>query len=97
MQEQDCPYRRMILVCLNERPEAEPSCGARRSKAVADAIKQAVNERGLKGEVRVTKTHCLGLCEHGPNVMVFPEGKLFSGVRVLDVPALVERFAKTEI
>lgn len=96
MNESSLPFDRLILVCLNERPGGEPACGGRGSKAIADGLKNGVNERGLKGQVRVTKTHCLGLCELGPNVMVFPDGKLFSGVGPGDVPALLDRFAKAK-
>ncbi|MEK7468886.1 MAG: (2Fe-2S) ferredoxin domain-containing protein [Planctomycetota bacterium] len=91
------PFRRMFLICLNERPEGEASCGERGSKAVADAIKQGVNDVGLKGQVRVTKTHCLGLCQLGPNVVVYPEGTLLSGVTPADVPAILEKYAKAEV
>ncbi len=87
----------MFLICLNERPEGEASCGERGSKAVADAIKQGVNDVGLKGQVRVTKTHCLGLCQLGPNVVVYPEGTLLSGVTPADVPAILEKYAKAEV
>ena len=57
-------------------------------REIADALKKAVEEAGLKGKIRVTKTLCLGFCEQGPNVMIFPEGKLLSGVRPEDVPAM---------
>lgn len=91
------PFKRMLLVCLNERPAGEPSCGGRGSKAIVDAIKGGVNDLGLKAQVRVTKTHCLGLCAQGPNVVVYPEGTLLSGVAPADVPAILEKYAKPEV
>lgn len=91
-----CPFNKMFLVCLNERPAGEPSCGGRNSKPVAEALKKLVNDRGLKGKIRVTKTHCLGLCELGPNIIVYPEGTLFSGVTPADVPAILDQCVKPE-
>ncbi|KAF0246327.1 MAG: ferredoxin [Planctomycetota bacterium] len=91
------PFRRIILVCLNERPAGEASCGPRGGKEIADLLKKGVNDLGLKGQVRVTKTHCLGLCQLGPNVVVYPEGTLLSGVTPADVPAILEKYAKAEV
>lgn len=96
MQTQPIPFERLVLICLNQRPEGEPSCGGRDSAPLAEAIKEAVNKAGLKGRVRVSKTHCLGQCQHGPNVMVYPEGTWFSHVRPEDVPAIVEAVTKPE-
>jgi len=84
----------MILVCLSEGPDGQPDCGGRNPKEIADALKRAVEAAGLKDRIRVTKTTCLGNCEQGPNVMVFPEGILLSGVRPDDVPAIVETYVK---
>lgn len=35
--------------------------------------------------IAVTYSGCLGPCDHGPNVLVYPEGVLYSGVAVSDV------------
>ena len=32
------------------------------------------------------------LCEKGPNVMIYPEGTLCSGVTPEDVPALIQKY-----
>lgn len=96
MQKQPVPYERLVLICTNQRPEGEASCGGRSSAPLAEALKDAVNKAGLKGRVRVSKTGCLGQCNLGPNVMVFPEGTWFSHVGPEDVPAIVEAVTRTE-
>ena len=96
MQENPCPYARMLLVCVNERAQGESSCGGRDSKPLAEALKKAVEAAGMKGKIRVTRTLCLGLCDEGPNVMIFPEGVLLSDVRPEDVPAIVDKYVKSE-
>lgn len=96
MKNSPVPYERLILVCVNTRPEGESSCGARSGAALAEALKAAVGAAGLKGRIRVSRTQCLGLCELGPNVMVFPEGRLLSGVGPEDVPKIVEEFVRSE-
>ena len=33
-----------------------------------------INDNGLKGKVRANKSGCLDVCEHGPAVVIYPEG-----------------------
>jgi (2Fe-2S) ferredoxin len=88
------PYKRMIFVCLNASHDGEdrPVCAAGKSEEVLKALKDEVKKRGLKGKVRALKSGCMDLCEKGPNVMIFPEGTLLSGVTPQDVPALIEKY-----
>ena len=45
--------------------------------------------RGLVDYVQVTTCGSLGLCEHGPNMVVYPEGVWYVGVSPEDVPEIV--------
>jgi NADH:ubiquinone oxidoreductase subunit E len=93
MKQQPVPYRRMVFVCTNVREEdGRPACGLRGSEKICEALKEEVKKRGLKGKVRALKSGCMDLCETGPNVMIFPDGVLHSGVTAEDVPALIEKY-----
>jgi (2Fe-2S) ferredoxin len=91
LEEHTQPYEILILVCTNLREEGRDACGARNSEALHQALKAVVEQRLLKGRVRVSRTGCLGQCSVGPNVMVFPEGVWYSRVSIADVPALIAR------
>lgn len=69
-------------------------CKKRGSKDVRRALKGELRERGMLGEVRVDDVKCLGLCKHGPNVIVHdgsnPGGTWYLGLTEGDVPELVE-------
>lgn len=91
MEEQPQPYEVLILVCTNRREEDRAACGNRGSESFRDILKASLKERGLKGRVRVSQTGCLGQCELGPNIMVFPPGIWYSGVREEDLPGLISR------
>ena len=83
----------MIFVCTNTSHDGDrPVCAEGRSEEVLKALKEEVKKRGLKGRVRALKSGCMDLCEKGPNVMVFPEGVLHSGVKPEDAPALIEKY-----
>ncbi|MGI6131937.1 MAG: NAD(P)H-dependent oxidoreductase subunit E, partial [Bacillota bacterium] len=67
-------YRSHVLVCGGS------PCVAAGCRAVRDEIERCVKEQGLDREVRVIETGCLGPCDLGPIVVVYPEGTVYSRV-----------------
>ena len=74
------PYDCHIFVCTNDRGGQRRSCADGDNVAVRAALKDEVAKRGWKGKVRVSQCGCLGVCESGPNVMIYPQGMWFSSV-----------------
>jgi NADH:ubiquinone oxidoreductase subunit E len=93
MNEKPVPYRRTIFVCTNSREEGgRPSCAKRGSEAICQALKDEIQKRGLKGKIRAMKSGCHDFCEDGPNIMIFPDGKMESNVSPNDVPSLIDKY-----
>lgn len=44
-----------------------------------------LQKRQAYEKIAITYSGCLGPCEKGPNVLVYPEGVLYSGVAPSDV------------
>jgi (2Fe-2S) ferredoxin len=44
----------------------------------------------LKGRVRANKCGCLDQCEHGPNMVIYPEAVWYGGVRKEDLDEIVD-------
>jgi len=84
------PLRYHAFICDHRRPDGIPCCAARGSSATIDALRKEVAARGLSDEVQITPCGSLGLCERGPNIVVYPQGIWYSGVRAEDIPELVE-------
>lgn len=84
------PFRYHVFVCDQQKPEGVPCCSGHGSAQVIDALRREVATRGLEDEVQITVCGSLGLCEHGPNMVVYPEGVWYSGVGPADVAELVE-------
>lgn len=80
------PYIAHVFVCTNDRGGARKSCADNNSDAVKALLKEAVNERGWKGRVRISTSGCMGLCAQGSNVIIYPQKIWLSGV----VPERVE-------
>jgi (2Fe-2S) ferredoxin len=78
-------YYAHVLVC------GGGDCKRRGSKEVRKALKDELRERGWGREVRIDSVDCLGLCKHGPNAVVYPDGTWYLGLGGEDVPEVVER------
>lgn len=89
------PFRHHVYVCDQKKPEGAPCCSARGSAGVLESLRREIAAQGLSASVQVTTCGSLGLCERGPNMVVYPEGDWYSGVRPEDVPEIVrEHFGR---
>jgi (2Fe-2S) ferredoxin len=88
------PFRYHVYACQQEKPGNAPCCSARGSAAVLDALRKELAAQGLGDDVHVTTCGSLGMCERGPNMVVYPEGVWYSGVQVADVPEIVREHFK---
>jgi (2Fe-2S) ferredoxin len=89
MEKNVSPYLCHIFVCTNDRKGERKSCADGNSTDIRKALKEEVNMRGWKGKVRVSKCGCLGLCQKGPNIILYPQKEWFSEVLESDVPAII--------
>lgn len=80
-----------FFVCTNARPEGHPlpSCAPRGGKAVYAAFAREIARRGYPPGIKVTASGCLAPCNHGPNVVVYPEGVWYANVTEADVSKLL--------
>jgi (2Fe-2S) ferredoxin len=90
-------YDHHFLVCITNRPPAlGASCGARGGVELLARLQRALDRARLTeaGMVCATGSTCLGLCEDGPNVVVYPDATWYRGVAASDVPDLVAMHAR---
>ena len=84
------PFRYHVYVCDQQKPEGVPSCTASGSRDMIDALRREIAAQSLANDVQITTCGSLGLCERGPNMVVYPEGIWYSGVRAEDVREIVD-------
>lgn len=86
------PYQRHIFVCTNRRPDGHPKgcCASKGSEEIRAAFKAELEKRGIKGQMRANAAGCLDTCTFGVSVVVYPEGVWYGGVKLEDVPTIVE-------
>ncbi|UCD26373.1 MAG: NADH-quinone oxidoreductase subunit NuoF [Candidatus Bathyarchaeota archaeon] len=79
------PKRLAISVCVST------GCQALGAQKVLEAFKEEIRKHGLKGEVDIKETGCLGFCEKGPRVVIYPEEVFYFQVKPTDVPEIVSK------
>lgn len=81
-----------VFLCQQARPAGHPrgSCSERGCAEVGETFWSEMQERNLFGRFAVTNTGCFGPCGLGPNILVYPDGVLYTGVSKEDVPAIIE-------
>ncbi len=85
------PFRFHIFVCTQQKPEGSASCPASGSMAVLGELDREIEARGLRNDVQLTTCGCLGLCDEGPMMVVYPEGVWYRRVQPSDVPEIVSQ------
>jgi len=84
-----------VFVCTNQREVgARVCCGEERGFALVSAFKKAIADQGISARVRAQRTGCFDICEHGPNVMVYPEGTIYGNVQLSDVEEITAHHLK---
>lgn len=76
--------RAHVLVC------AGAGCVSSGCKAVEESLIQSVKKLGLADEVRIIETGCMGPCDMGPAIVVYPEGVFYRKLKPEDAPIIAE-------
>ena len=77
-------YRSHVLVC------GGTPCLLKGARLIKDLLQQEIGHYQLTEEIRVVETGCLGPCDEGPVVIVYPEGVMYSRLQPADIPRIVE-------
>lgn len=78
------PMKKHVLVCGNV------DCADRGSIRLLSTLRGELKQRGLRKEIEVTRTACMGRCGEGPTMAVYPDGIWYRGVQADDVNELIE-------
>jgi NADH-quinone oxidoreductase subunit F len=73
-----------VLVC------GGGACISSQSHEFKKHLLQAIEDKGLTGEVNVVETGCMGPCELGPVMVVYPDGSFYKDLKGEDAPRIVE-------
>lgn len=95
MEQEDPFYRAHVFCCTNERPAGHPKgcCKEKGAEKLRNYMKARVKELGIDG-VRVNVAGCLDRCQHGPVMVIYPEGVWYTYKNEADVEEIIEKQLK---
>jgi (2Fe-2S) ferredoxin len=82
-----------IFVCTNQRTvEAghKRSCGEAHGLSLVTEFKKQLKQLGKDVKMRANRSGCLGICDFGPTVAIYPEGTFYVNVQLDDVAEIVQ-------
>ncbi|TCF97521.1 ferredoxin [Paraburkholderia strydomiana] len=85
---------RHVFACTQNRSPQHPrvACaGGKGSPALLKACWADQQKRQAPDTVAITYSGCLGPCDQGANVLIYPDAVLYSGVTMADVEKIFTR------
>ncbi len=79
------PKRLAVAVCVST------GCEALGVQKVLETFNEEIKKQGLEGKVDIKETGCLGFCEKGPRIVIYPEEIYYFQVKAKDVPEIVSK------
>lgn len=84
-------YKKHVFICTNQRAEGQrKSCGEECGMNLVREFKKQLKERQIDFPVRAQRSGCLDACEHGPSMVVYPEGVFYGGVKESDIGQIID-------
>jgi (2Fe-2S) ferredoxin len=80
-----------VFVCTNQRSGGERlSCGETHGLNLVAEFKKQLKDLKVGLKTRANKSGCLGICDFGPTIAIYPDGIFYVGVKVEDVKEIIE-------
>ena len=84
-------YKYHVFFCTNQREPGVACCGQYNAAEIREYAKTKIKELELSGEggVRINTAGCLGRCESGPVIVVYPQEVWYTYIDRQDVDEII--------
>jgi (2Fe-2S) ferredoxin len=88
-----------IFICASTRlnGKVQGACQKKESHSLVAMFTEEITNRDLETKVMVTSTGCVGLCEKGPIVMIYPQQVWYGEVTEDDIDDILDALEKGEV
>ncbi len=85
-------YKHHVFFCNNVRQNGKQCCSQSGAKELYRYAKDRCRESSMLGEggFGVSESRCLGRCEHGPFVVVYPDDIWYQYIDEEDIDEIIE-------
>ena len=86
-------YKKHVFVCETKRGDEDSrgSCSQKGSKEFRAILKDEIAKRELKSWIRINTAGCLGTCNQGISMVIYPEEIWYGKVTEDDIAEIVEK------
>lgn len=86
-------YQKHVFFCINQKENGKKCCEMGGADAFADYTKQKLQDLKCHGagQIRVSKSGCMGRCKSGPGLVVYPEGVWYRYSSQADIDRIIEQ------
>lgn len=86
-------FKHHVFFCTNQRAEGEVACANHSASELHAYAKDSAKAAGLK-DIRINKAGCLGRCDQGPVLVVYPEAVWYTYVDKEDIDEIIDSHLK---
>lgn len=85
-------YSKHLFICTNQKAAGKQCCANAGSEVLFDYLKRRLVGLGLHGpgKVRVSKSGCMGRCNEGPCIVIYPESVWYTYRSEADIDDIVD-------
>jgi (2Fe-2S) ferredoxin len=86
-------FQHHVFICCNQRDAGEQCCNALGGSDLFAYAKDRIGElkKNGPGNIRINKAGCLGRCDNGPVMVVYPEETWYSMIDKEDVDEIIDQ------
>jgi (2Fe-2S) ferredoxin len=92
MESNSTPYKRQIFVCTHDAKGEKECCADHKGEDVFRQLREIAKSRKLHPMIRVAQAKCLGQCNTGVNIMIYPENIWLKHVNSDDVSKIADTY-----
>lgn len=81
-----------IFICEFARnPKSDkPSCG-QAAMGYKRHLKEKLNQAGMAKNIRINGAGCIGVCEHGPAMVIYPKAVWYGNIKEEDLDTIFKK------
>jgi (2Fe-2S) ferredoxin len=86
-------FKKHVFVCENVRDKDNPTPSCGRSGGIENRakLKKRLKELGVNNSIRANGAGCLGFCQFGPVMVVYPEANWYGEVKIDDIEEIFKK------
>ena len=88
------PFQQHVFICTNQKSVGKVCCANTGGSAYFLHLKERLRQLGLHGlgKIRVSQSGCLGRCDLGPCMVIYPEAIWYTYRSIEDIDRIIDEY-----